>query len=143
MRREAALSVLVFVDVFNTITVQVEAHAQILRAQCVVQVGNSGEVFGRQAPIKCIQTLHTLVFAFNVGAHESHVGSQFLEENFGKRLAQYGDSHVWILLRQRFDDGHRHCYIAHRREADNQNVFGFHAVIDLVFPDEKISPNFL
>ena len=69
----------VFVDVLYGVSVDDEACSEIFCSEHVVQVGDSGEVFGVQSSEQFVKSAYSFVFSLNVYCHEVYVGRHFVE----------------------------------------------------------------
>ena len=94
---EQSLAVTVLVDMLHAVTVQVEADAQIVGTEYVVEVGDGGELLGYQPAIERVQSFYAFVLPFDVRFHEANVGCQVLKERLGERPTQHGNAQMWVL----------------------------------------------
>ena len=110
----------VLADMLHTVVAYVEPHAEVFRAQHVVEVGNLGELLGHQSAIEGVEAPHATILMLEVGLHEVHVGSQVSEQRSGEGAAEHGNADIGILCRQCPYHGDGHCYIAQCGEPYDQ-----------------------
>lgn len=91
-----------------------------------MKIGYGGESFGRQSPVKFIQSAQILIFIVQVSGHKIHVGCQIIKEIRCERSTQHADTNVGILFCQRVHYRNRHGYVTHSREPYDEQMFGLH-----------------
>ena len=94
-------------------TPHAEAQTQILGAQDVVEIGDSGEVLGYKSAVEAIEAMQ-IVQLFGRGFHEPDIGREVVKEGAREGSAQHRDVGVRILGGERIDYRHGHRHVAHR-----------------------------
>ena len=110
---EQTLAAAVLVYMRHVETPHAEAQTQILGAQDVVEIGDSGEVLGYKSAVEAIEAMQ-IVQLFGRGFHEPDIGREVVKEGARKRSAQHRDVGVRVLGGERIDYRHGHRHVAHR-----------------------------
>jgi hypothetical protein len=106
----------VLVDVLHGIAPEAEPQPQIVGAEHAVEVGDGREVLGRQAAVELVQPLYAVIFFFQVGLHEPHVGGQIVKERAGILPAEHCYAHFGICHGERVDYRHSHGHVTDGRK---------------------------
>ena len=117
------------VEMLHTKARYVETHAQILRAQYALHVGNGCEVLGNKSAVEGVESLHAMILAIKVGSHKAYVVRNAVEQRPCEGIAEHGDAQFGILLGKRADYGNEHCHFAQGRETHYQEVFCLHRLL--------------